>query len=226
MFWRVRRERPARNQPPHSTTATAFYYNNLGDLIQKLREAVKGGDPECKVTVLELNSHSGMGHFRLGMPRYIWDDKHSLMQGGGKAPQWFSPSQDSANELNVSNAKYIGQQLRNRAPLGTKCLIILTGCVTGNESGPGTYPQVLANGSGCTVIASGGFTSGSFYYGDVAVSRRLTRAVGDYGGMTYFDILRRQGVRRYPILYDDSRDNTWYVFEPEGSNPPLKGAAR
>ena len=92
-----------------------------------------------KVSILEIEGHGSDIHLKFGEWR-----RHQSTPGGS----------DSDTILDSVNAAGIGDWLGSN--MKKPCVIILKGCNTGRGKGSNSFPQLLANHSGCTVYGTGG----------------------------------------------------------------------
>jgi len=228
--------------PTHSKPAEtgAFLFDNLADLLEKMGRlaAGKSGKKGKCIGVLEIRSHGNSEIMVFGAP-----DAPAIAETAG---DWNYEDQGyTANALTTRNAQSIGRHLARF--LGSPCLIILSSCNIGNRKETAakrglwpSIPQLLANGSGCTVIAAGGWNAGSFF-GNNPTTKQLN--VGDdprryleKGAKppSYHDVIKAKmdEVREDREISDeaaellmsrhlealantdDSWPDTWYQFDP------------
>ena len=128
-----------------------YSHNNLGELIANIRNQV--GNGEC-IGSLEIDGHGNYLSILLTDLITESDASESL----------------KTNIIHNGNAKYVASQL-NTLPFCCACTIYLTGCNTGLLKGNDTWPQQIADGTGCTVVGTGGYTSGNVLNNNVNISR-------------------------------------------------------
>ena len=130
---------------------------------------------------------------------------------GNDDEMWISSPLDStkfpsATEITVKNAAWIGEQLKESGVLAPDAVIILNGCNTGLSAKGDfkltpTWPQLLADSSGCFVYAAGGVAWGTF--------------IGKTASVTVHMFLN-QTEPMYPATSTTyaSTANIYYLFKP------------
>jgi hypothetical protein len=127
-------------------------HTTVRGLIDGVRSQVgkaRKTSPAC-VEFLEIRGHGNPYGMRIGdMPP----------RGSGGYDDG-SPS-DKANYIDNNNARAIAKLLASQIPFCCECTIRLSSCHTGNLKGDSPWPQKLADGTGCTVIAPMGYQHGT-----------------------------------------------------------------
>ena len=121
---------------------------------------------------------------------------------------------DAMTYMNMTNALYVGGRLKAEKRFCDPCLIKLSGCNTGNWR-HADVATLLAKATGCSVITTGGYASGTFASGRPGTVARYRDFLDpeDREG-TLFERLRRARrdfMRGY--LYD-SQNDTYYLTLP------------
>lgn len=106
------------------------------------------------------------------------------------------------------------RQLKASGLLATDATIILSGCDVGNSAKSNTtlsptWPQILANSSGCEVFAAGGVGSGTIIDQTAVVSYDLDDVVW----WRFFGWGRQQHFKESDSAYG-SEDDIFYGFFP------------
>lgn len=140
------------------------------------------------------------------------------------------------SRIDKNNAFQVGQLLRKLVPFERDwCAIILTSCNAGLDRRTDSMPAMLAKGSGCWVLAAGGYVRGQFYHSTVDVYGYANDAGvpskkwGGWGAESYkatveYVIQRLRGraekaetLRKWEDLWNnihDSENDSWYLFRP------------
>jgi RHS repeat-associated protein len=151
--------------PKKSSGAVSVCAENFGDAVMQLEELKAQG--RC-VAVLEITGHAhGSEGMQVGNP----PTGHENTSGENTMPGY------DLTYMNTANAEYVGQQLKPF--LCPNAVIVLLGCNTGNSTVSPNVPSNLAIATGATVIAAGGFASGSFADGNASVGADYMRPPTD-----------------------------------------------
>jgi RHS repeat-associated protein len=138
---------------PDTSEPGATGHNNLGELLKGIKDNINSG--EC-LKALELVGHANPWEMMLG--------PDNGRDNNSKSPK--------ANKVDGSNAGYVGGEL-GKLDFCCPCYIYLSGCNTGLLKGKNTWPQIIADQTGCLVYASMGYKSGSVLKGNIEVKRKM-----------------------------------------------------
>jgi hypothetical protein len=168
-------------------------FANLGGLMKPARAQLP-----CSTTlgILEINAHSNKNGFCVG----------PIQRGPEITEPVDGNTVDDINALYHGNAGHVWSRLKELpwdASPNHNGIILLTGCNSGllSPSNPESFPQALADVSGRTVVATGGFSSGTFTGGDMKTSRFSER----------FDVSVPRGQES---LMRPSEDGRMWIFYP------------
>ncbi len=163
-------------------------FKKLGELMTSTSKVLDDG--EC-IGTLEIQGHGtprGMT-FDLNAER---NDAHSY----------------SANRIDAANASYVGGELKTLC-FCCPCTIILTACNVGllkpaslENDLEEPWTQLLADATGCTVKAAGGYTTGTVHEGTIDIHQTSIES-----GESYVE----NEVNSNSFA---GQDDKWYVFEP------------
>jgi len=141
-------------------------HQNLGELIQNARNQVS---PLNCIGGLEISGHSTPEGMYFGPMRI--KDKRT----GKKVDAPFNPSNTDIAAATVvvpGNANEVGDELAN-LPFCCPCKIFLSGCNTGRLAGDQTWPQIIADRTGCTVYGSMGSQVGFLTRGNSTITAEV-----------------------------------------------------
>lgn len=138
---------PDRNLQP-DVPELSVPHNNIEELVNNVDEALD--DDECLHT-LEIRGHGYYAGLCLGKD----DDR------------CYSCSPED-NFVNAKNVEYIAERLKE-LDFCSPCVIYLSGCHTGSMKGGNTWPQVLADITGCNVYGTLGYKRGSVIGGGLSI---------------------------------------------------------
>jgi RHS repeat-associated protein len=135
---------------------------DFNDMFSQALNSVKPGD--C-IRTLELSGHGNERWFSVG-PMSSWRQMPGY-------PGAYVPPEGSASfgdQLDDSNAHDLGKRLSG-LPFCCPCVIILSGCHTGNLQGENTWPQAIADATGCSVLTTLGHQRGTFHQGNSRIGQ-------------------------------------------------------
>jgi hypothetical protein len=127
-------------------------HTSVRGLIDGVRSQIakaRNTSPAC-VEFLEIRGHGTPKGMRIGD-----------VPPPGSGAYDDGSSSDKANYVSNTNASAIGKLFGSQIPFCCKCTIRLSSCNTGNLKGDSPWPQKLADGTGCTVIAPMGYQYGT-----------------------------------------------------------------
>jgi hypothetical protein len=116
--------------------------------------------------------------------------------------------------MNMTNAGAIAAELRKlKSKFCEPCLIVLSGCNVGNMKTGRDTPAILAEVTGCSVLAAGGFAKG-------ALASSVTVTAKDGGsGPTLYEYFKGNPKNAPATLMalkaaiEDSADDRYYFIE-------------
>ena len=156
------------------------------------------------VGVVEIGSHGGPDGIRLG-PKF------------SNGPKPGDGERTVGTKITKNNVDELVKTIKDNANLTTPCMIVLTGCCTGNSVSSAADPswvQKLADDTGCTVLAPGGFMNGGFLR-----KTHLGTDIKRYGNSAPERGTDTPGIPGNSKCYP-SRDRVVYVFPPNPKRKP------
>ncbi len=137
---------------------------------------------------------------------------HTLLVLGDEHAGNFVENWDKSLDANYiwgGNADFVGEELA-KLPFDCPCLIYLSGCNSGVAKGENTWPQIIADKTGCTVKATGGFMSGTVFDGTCDIHR-----YHNTWGPDWFNDYCGTGSRYHENEKTHAGQNgKWFTFQP------------
>jgi len=139
----------------------------------------------------------------------------------------------ASGKITYNNAEEIGKRLLKTGMLADDCIIVLSSCNIGNFilNNKHSIPQSLANGSQRRVIASAGYTTGSWmergynpkkiipdsiktyiYFKSIPLPKIATNEKISEDYKSFYQHSSDPKIISYAV---DSQKDTWYLFLPE-----------
>ncbi|MBE3096937.1 MAG: hypothetical protein IMZ44_07375 [Planctomycetes bacterium] len=161
-------------------------HHNLGELISNVNSQVGRG--QC-IGTLEIDAHGNPDEAALD----------NLKQADGTYTKWDASKDkiEKANVINDENAGQAGEALAN-LPFCCKCKILLYTCNAGRKMGDHTWPQVIADKTGCMLYAPMGYPRGRPTKDATVSVERATWRNPETEGQLY-----------------ESEEDRWRRFEPK-----------
>jgi len=127
-----------------------------------------------------------------------------------------------ATRMNIANVKGLAKKLKTELTFCKPCSIILAGCNAGNllvsKGNAGkTWPQILADETGCSVSAPLGYISPGTTLRkgtpEIHVSGIVDLRFGPYTATH-----KKTGDTQIPSRNKDHKDGAWRIFSPGSKN--------